>query len=113
MNHKIRPRVKSAPVTIFTGIAPSQLLSVIFLGRLDKVVDIPLSADSIFKLTSNLLESLDNIHQSVQKTVSSHRANVRSRRCKQNSVEQANFRESDYCLIATNIRRTPSKTECN
>lgn len=113
INQHIRPRIEYSPLTIMTGLKPTTLLSTIFLPRLDRILEIPTTADRIREMTSNLIVRLDTIHKSVDVKSEKQRESNRRSRSKHRRLQQINFTEGDYVLVASNVKRQPRKTIVN
>ncbi len=113
INQKVRSRIGFAPVTIFTGLEPTTLMTSIFVPRLDQVMEIPMTPDRLNTVTSALLDNLDIFHKQSADRVSTQRQQQHKSRLRRKMVKQINFALGDYVLVATNIKHRRRKSEYN
>ncbi|XXQ35702.1 Reverse transcriptase domain-containing protein [Plasmodiophora brassicae] len=111
VNHTVRSSVGYAPVTMFTGLPPSTPISIIFNKRIDAVIDVPLTPDRLKEMTTELIDSLEDMHKAVARTRTHLRDLKQRARRRRRNVREINFTTGDYVLVANHGKH--SKSEYN
>ncbi|CEO94609.1 hypothetical protein PBRA_000394 [Plasmodiophora brassicae] len=96
---------------MFTGLPPSTPISIIFNKRIDAVIDVPLTPDRLKEMTTELIDSLEDMHKAVARTRTHLRDLKQRARRRRRNVREINFTTGDYVLVANHGKH--SKSEYN